>query len=183
MLSAFDLCTQKQLTLRASRIFSLHGKTLYDWGCSIEGFLQLSVASTICKWQFTVDFSMSRGSTVSIRPETVLRGHEDSVNCVSFYSDEILASGSVDGVLKVWSLNSRRAVSSIGAHAGSILSVNSSYSSSSIISCGRDGLAKMWHIDSQSLSSVNLPVATFQTGAKHFCNSSCDRSSLSGSKR
>ena len=125
---------------------------------------------------------MSRGSTVSVRPETVLRGHEDSVNCVSFLSSEILASGSVDGVLKIWSMYSRRAVSSIGAHDGSILSVNALYSSSSIISCGRDGLAKMWQIDSQSQSSMNSPVATFKTGAKHFCNSSCDRSYLSGSK-
>ena len=186
LLRCFQLSTYalnlKQLIFRASRIFSLHGKPLYDWGCSIEGFLRLSVTSTICSWQFTVDFSMSRGSTVSVRPETVLRGHEDSVNCVCFYSNDILASGSVDGVLKIWSLNSRRAVSSIGAHAGSILSVNSSYSSSSVISCGRDGLAKMWDLDLQSLSSVNSPVATFQTGAKHFCNSSCDRSYLSGSE-
>ena len=112
----------------------------------------------------------------------MLRGHEDSVNCVSFFSSDILASGSVDGELKIWSLRSRRAVSSVRAHAGSILSVNALHSSSSIISCGRDGLAKMWHIDSQSQSSMDLPVATFKTGAKHFCNSSCDRSNLSGSK-
>ena len=41
-------------------------------------------------------------------PITVLRGHNDAVNCVSFLSESLLASGSVDGVLIVWNLETRR---------------------------------------------------------------------------
>jgi WD40 repeat protein len=125
-----------------------------------------------------VKLTMSKGSSVVIRPETVLRGHKDSVNCVGFLTDEVLASGSVDGVLKLWSTSSRRAILSIQAHKESVLSVETEVSS--IITCGRDGFAKLWQIDHESIASIDSTALSFQTGAKHFCNASCDRGYNSG---
>lgn len=123
---------------------------------------------------------MSKGPSDVIRPETVLRGHKDSVNCVGFLTDEVLASGSVDGVLKLWSISSRRAILSIQAHKESVLSVDATLSS--IITCGRDGFAKLWQIDNESIVSSDSPALSFQTGAKHFCNASCDRGHNSGNQ-
>ena len=124
---------------------------------------------------------MSKGPVSAVKPETVLRGHKDSVNCIAFISDEILSSGSLDGVLKLWSINSRRAVTSIDAHSASILSVNVLLSSSSILSCGRDGFARLWRIDHVCPSATSNPYLSVHTGSKHFCNSACDRGYLSGS--
>lgn len=113
----------------------------------------------------------------NVRPETVLRGHQDAVNCLGFHSEEILSSGSVDGILKLWSISSRRAVFSVNAHAdSSILSINTIFHSSSLLTSGRDGYARLWQIDHQS----SIPLISFQTGARHFCNSSCDKGYLSG---
>ena len=124
---------------------------------------------------------MSKGAVSAVKPETVLRGHKDSVNCIAFVSDEILSSGSMDGVLKLWSLNSRRALTSIDAHDSSILSVNSLLSSSSMLTCGRDGFSKLWRIDGESFSATTSPYLSIDTGSRHFCNSTCDRGHLSGS--
>lgn len=58
------------------------------------------------------------------RAVSVLRGHKDTVNCLSFcYCNERLASGSSDGVLKVWNINSNRCVYSSAGHESSIISV------------------------------------------------------------
>ena len=122
---------------------------------------------------------MSKGDVSAIRPETVLRGHKDAVNCLAFLSADMLSSGSLDGVLKLWSMSSRRAVTTINAHAGSVLSVNVLLHSSSILSCGRDGVTNLWQIDCES-PTVHSPVLSLRTGSKHFCNSSCDRGYLAG---
>jgi WD40 repeat protein len=115
------------------------------------------------------------------KPETVLRGHKDAVNCVGFLSDELLSSGSVDGVLKLWSISSRRAVTSINAHSGSsILAINTLFYSASIVTSGRDGFVRLWRMDRESSSSHTSPVLSFPTGARHFCNASCDRGYHSG---
>lgn len=121
---------------------------------------------------------MSKDSSAQLRPETVLRGHKDAVNCVGFLTDELLASGSVDGVLKLWSISSRRAILSMQAHKESVLSVDALFSS--IVTCGRDGLVKLWRMDHESIASTDFAALSFKTGAKHFCNASCDRGYNSG---
>lgn len=123
---------------------------------------------------------MSLGATDKVRPEAVLRGHKDSVNCICFLENEILSSGSADGVLKLWSISSRRTVTSIEAHEGSTLSINVVPSLQSVITCGRDGYAKLWRPDWESRDAANVPALRIYTGARHFCNASCDREPLSG---
>ncbi|RZK98978.1 MAG: hypothetical protein EOO89_31580 [Pedobacter sp.] len=56
-------------------------------------------------------------------PQFVLRGHVDAVNSVDFVLPGHLISGSGDGNVKLWSLETQRAVASISAHAASVISV------------------------------------------------------------
>ena len=57
-------------------------------------------------------------------PDYVLRGHQVAVNSVRFVDHSLLASGSLDGCLKLWSLTTRRALTSISnAHSDSITAV------------------------------------------------------------
>mmetsp|Transcript_28162 Transcript_28162/g.27010 ORF Transcript_28162/g.27010 Transcript_28162/m.27010 type:complete len:410 (+) Transcript_28162:142-1371(+) len=115
----------------------------------------------------------------SPRPQSVLRGHKDSVNTVSFLSGELLSSGSADGILKIWNINSHRTLVSIDAHKGkSILSVNILFQSSSLLTCGRDGFVKLWRLTEESSPKFDEPFLSFRTDARHFCNASCDRGYL-----
>ena len=123
----------------------------------------------------------TRGAVSAVQPETVLRGHKDAVNTIAFLSDNVLCSGSADGVMKIWNLSLRRAVSTDEAHSGSILSVNTVLHSSSLLTCGRDGFVKLWRVDRESPTSNTSPFLSMYTGSRHFCNSSCDRGYLSGS--
>ena len=133
-----------------------------------------------CRWSEILAALMSKGAVSTVKPETVLRGHKDAVNCIGFLSDQTLSSGSADGIMKVWSLSSRRAVSSFEAHSGSVLSVNVLLHSSSLLTSGRDGFTRLWRVDRESSFADTNPFVSIHTGSRHFCNSSCDRGYLSG---
>eukprot|EP01041_Mallomonas_annulata_P002346 gene2346-4559_t len=104
-------------------------------------------------------------------PCTVLRGHTSFINSVCFISENILASGSGDGDLKLWDLKTRRVANSKSAHGGSLLSI-SKVSSSNIATSGRDGLVQIWDT---LAPSVLTPVVTLRTDVQHFCSSVTDR--------
>jgi WD40 repeat protein len=64
-----------------------------------------------------------------------LSGHRDSVNALCFLSDNELASGSGDGMLKIWNLASRRPVVEVKAsETSSVLSLSHIRESSLLIS-------------------------------------------------
>lgn len=102
-------------------------------------------------------------------PITVLRGHTDPVNCVSYISELLLSSGAGNGDLKLWDLGTRRPHRTVQAHDGSIISL-SLITSSLLVSSGRDGFVRVW--DCTSL--LDTPIHQFQTGSRHFCNSVTD---------
>lgn len=110
-------------------------------------------------------------------PVTVLRGHNDSVNSITFLSSSLFCSGGVDGVLKIWNLRTRRPILSFDGHSGeSILSLCPQYGTDSVLSCGRDGFVKVWKVDNEAISRGNCEAITsIHTGSRHFCNASWDR--------
>jgi WD40 repeat protein len=114
-------------------------------------------------------------------PVTVLRGHEDSVNSLAFLSNSLLYSGGVDGVLKLWNLQTRRSILSFNGHGdSSILSLCPQYQIGTLVSCGRDGFVRAWKFDNEGVSRGNNEAFTsICTGSRHFCNASCDRLSTS----
>jgi WD40 repeat protein len=122
-------------------------------------------------------------------PITVLRGHKEAVNCLSFINklnidndninELLLASGSSDGQLILWNIESRKPIISLSAHKHSIISLNIlSNKSSSFASSGRDGMVRIWDTMNLSNNKFDEPISTLNTGAFHFCNSSCAKNKL-----
>lgn len=104
------------------------------------------------------------------------------MNCVCFISDAYLASGSLDGQMKLWNLRTRRPLT-LQAHTSSVLSVASMLvggedAGRHIVSSGRDGFVKLWDLSTlgNSDSSPEIePLSCYETGAQHFCNIAVDR--------
>lgn len=120
-------------------------------------------------------------------PVTVLRGHKEAVNCLSFINklknenenELLLASGSADGQLIIWNIESRKPLISLNAHKHSIISLNIlPNNSSSFASSSRDGTVKIWDTVKLNHNKFDAPITTLNTGAMHFCNSSCAKNKL-----
>ena len=119
------------------------------------------------------------------QPSTVLRGHCDAVNSLCFIklnnvndNPLHLISGSSDGHINIWNIENRRIVKSFLAHSHSVLSVQYHHSSNRVITFGRDGLLKIWDIESMySVNDIDQMQAleSYHTGSFQFCNASCNK--------
>eukprot|EP00808_Paulinella_micropora_P018753 g21836.t1 len=119
-------------------------------------------------------------------PLFVLRGHESSVTSVHFISSteaetkRLLAAGDSGGVVKVWSLRTRRPVCSWQAHAASLAPPAAASKSSAtpggvlavrsigdgrLLSQGKGGEVHVWDLG----GSLLAPLRTLHTGALTFC--------------
>ena len=108
-------------------------------------------------------------------PLTVLRGHKEAINCVGFLSEDALSSGSLDGNVHVWDLQSRRTVHQWNAHNNtSVLSLSPIFLQQSLITCGRDGFVRLWDVATIQ-AGVPDAIVSLHTGSPHFCNASSDR--------
>ena len=115
-------------------------------------------------------------------PDFVLRGHEQSVNCLLFLKDDsaidgnVLCSGSTDGQIKVWNLSSRRSIASFKGHSNSVLSVfNIPSKPHQFASSGKDGHVHLWDINRID-STSSVPIISLRNQSTHFCNSSTEKS-------
>jgi WD repeat and SOF domain-containing protein 1 len=101
-------------------------------------------------------------------------GHCDAVTVTALSRRSLLpmASGSVDGQIKLWDLASRTQVAEISAHSraitGLVFSVNNQ--GDNFYSCGEDGLVHLWSIhpkqggeDAILSSATHAPLATWRT--------------------
>jgi ASTRA-associated protein 1 len=117
-----------------------------------------------------------------LAPKFVLRGHSDAVNAVSFISDGFLASGGADGSCHVWNFETRRPELSFQPHGDkSLLSVGVLSVSERLVTCGRDGAAKVWDINGLSKEKSAWsrgPDAVFDSGFEHFCGAATDSERL-----
>ncbi len=79
----------------------------------------------------------------------MLQGHSLSVNSVAFSPDgKYLASGSWDNTVKLWSLESRKEVTTLQGHSSDVYSVAFSPHSKYLASGSKDKTVKLWRVGS-----------------------------------
>lgn len=73
----------------------------------------------------------------------VLDGHVGSISRVIHVRTDFLISSSYDRSVKIWSLSSKKLLSSFHGHTGAVLDVIYT-ASRNIVTCGRDGTVRVW---------------------------------------
>lgn len=93
-----------------------------------------------------------------------LDGHTDSVKCMTAARRQgaPLITGSCDGVVRVWDLNSFTCKAEVPrAHEGFVRGVVATPDGDHFISCGDDKSAKMWALHRQDFTVGEEPVGTY----------------------
>jgi DDB1- and CUL4-associated factor 13 len=77
-----------------------------------------------------------------------LEGHADGVMCLSTSptSLALVVSGAGDGEVRVWDVPQRRCLWAAAAHTGSVRGASCVGSGEAFVSCGMDGLVKLWDL-------------------------------------
>lgn len=84
----------------------------------------------------------------------VLDGHKASCTGLAWRSDSnVLASCSEDGKIAVWEMQNGKLVKNWDAHGGGVESVSFT-PNGNIVSCGRDGIARLWDINGKKLGET-----------------------------
>ncbi len=79
--------------------------------------------------------------------QITLSGHADTVTAVAFSPDQRhIASGSRDGVVKVWELQTRLELASFPGHGGGVAGVALSAGTRRLAAVGRDGTVHVWDV-------------------------------------
>lgn len=117
------------------------------------------------------------------RPLTVLRSHTVSVDAVTFLCAEggsdggdddhlVLATGSADGVVKLWDVDRRRVAHEYVAHAAlGILALLPLHAQGQLVSHGRDGMLKLWDLSGGRCALATSLRRCVPTGSFTFCRS------------
>lgn len=102
---------------------------------------QLAVACSIGVWLYNV-----RTGT----EEAFLKGGMELVNSVAYSPDgKILASGSDDWTIRIWDVENRKHIKTLGEHTGKVNSVAFSQDGETIVSGGDDGI-RVWNVENWS---------------------------------
>jgi WD40 repeat protein len=79
-------------------------------------------------------------------------GHTGTVNSIDMNQDmSKIVSGSRDGTIKIWDVESGQMLQSINAHPYGVSDVEFNKSGNNIVSCGRDSSINLWDADSYQL--------------------------------
>ncbi len=93
---------------------------------------------------FALFLSNSHGTYI---PQTVLEGHTNSVNSVSFSPDgSMLASGSSDKRIRLWNAATGVLLHTLTGHEGGVKSVTFSPDGSMLVSGGDDNTIRLWDV-------------------------------------
>ncbi|MDJ0606009.1 WD40 repeat domain-containing protein, partial [Microcystis sp. M53602_WE12] len=76
-----------------------------------------------------------------------LKGHDGSVNSVNFSPDgKTLVSGSDDGTIILWDVETGKEIRTLKGHDGSVNSVNFSPDGKTLVSGSDDNTIKLWNL-------------------------------------
>jgi len=87
--------------------------------------------------------------------ENILDGHNDGVSAVQLSADgKIIASGSYDGIVRIWDAKSGLCIKTLAGHKGSIWSLAVTSDGKHVVSGGTDKTLRVWNIDSGKCTLV-----------------------------
>ncbi len=87
-----------------------------------------------------------------ISDKSILSGHSSEVNSLAFSRDGIiLASGSDDKTIKIWSLNNKKVIRTLKGHSNIVYSVAISPDGKIIVSGSSDKTIKIWNLQTGQL--------------------------------
>ena len=94
------------------------------------------------------DFSIHVINTSPNESDIELFGHNSHVFAIEKISDVQLASGSLDGRIKLWNLNSGECEHTLDAHEGSVLTLTYVQNQRLLISGSSDKTIRIWDLNS-----------------------------------
>ncbi len=99
----------------------------------------------------------SEPSPLTVQPLNTLHGHTSWIRCLAFSPDGTwLASGSSDGLIILWAVETGDRLHTFQAHASLVLTVTFSPNGNVLASSGGDGIIKLWDISGISRQPSKL---------------------------
>jgi WD40 repeat protein len=144
-------------------------------------FLKCLACSPDGKW-----IAVGIGNYIYIRESSdgnikfTLNDHEDKINCLAFSpNNQILASGSNDGVIKLWSLPKFELKVTLVGHKKAILAISINQLSTLLASSSLDNTIIFWRIHYNNLGCV---IDKYATNVTALCFSPTENLIVSGDR-
>ncbi|WP_110580089.1 nSTAND1 domain-containing NTPase, partial [Microcystis aeruginosa] len=138
---------------------------------NLEAFVEAIKAGKILQKQQTYNKEVTNALQELLNRKSErnrLEGHDKLVTSVNFSPDgKTLVSGSWDGTIKLWNVETGQEIRTLKGHDGSVSSVNFSPDGKTLVSGSWDGTIKLWNVETGqeirtlkghdgSVSSVNF---------------------------